>query len=121
MLQHDPLVRTFENMKGERPRQYVTIELQTVLRHGLFFAQSVVYFDRPFCPEDMTHGSDGAKFSAAHCRAKRLSSAAVYKLSLCLIFSQCVSMVLRLRWNCSAISRGLYAAPNNRNTCVSAS
>jgi hypothetical protein len=36
MLQHDPLVRTFENMKGERPRQYVTIQLQTVLRARSF-------------------------------------------------------------------------------------
>src|SRR6266699_1627371 len=67
-------------------------------------------FGRPLCDEATTQGSEGDKFSAAHCRAKRLSSAAVYKLSLCLIFSQCVSIVLRLRWNCSAISRGLYAA-----------
>src|SRR6266481_8424620 len=54
------------------------------------------FFDPPFCDEDTTQGSEGAKFSAAHCRANRLSSAAVYKLSLCLIFSQWVSIVLRL-------------------------
>src|SRR5215471_6031670 len=68
-----------------------------------------LFFDRG----GATQGSAGSKFSLAHCRANRLSSAAVYKLSLCLIFSQWVSIVLRLRWNCSAISRGLYAAPNN--------
>ena len=54
-------------------------------------------FDPPFCDEDTTQGSDGARFSAAHCRANRLSSAAVYRLSLCLIFSQWVSIVFRLR------------------------
>ena len=71
----------------------------------------LVVFARPFSDEGTTQGSDGDKFSAAHWRAKRLSSAAVYKLSLCLIFSQCVSMVLRLRWNCSAISADYMRRP----------
>src|ERR1700756_5441402 len=69
--------------------------------------------DRPLCNWGATHGSEGAIFSAAHCRAKRLSSAAVCRLSLCLIFSQWVSTVLRLSRNCAAISRGLYAAPKS--------
>ena len=43
--------------------------------------------------EVAAHGS----FSAAQLRANRLSSAAVGRLNLCLIFSQCVSTVLRLR------------------------
>ena len=51
---------------------------------------------REFGDGETAHGSEGPNFSAAHCRANRLSSAAVCRLSLCLIFSQWVSIVFRL-------------------------
>src|SRR5258708_17189606 len=66
--------------------------------------QQLRYFlEPPFWDEDTTQGSDAVRFSAAHCRANRLSSAAVNKLSLCLIFSHWGSLVLPVRWTCPAI------------------
>jgi hypothetical protein len=59
--------------------------------------KSLYFFHRPFCDGDGTNGSEGPKFSAAHFRANCLSSAALCKVNLCLIFSQWVSMVFRLR------------------------
>ena len=61
------------------------------------FRGAHLLFEWLSCDRGATQGSAGSKFSLAHCRANRLSSAAVYKLSLCLIFSQWVSIVLRLR------------------------
>src|SRR5262249_21537407 len=68
----------------------VFVPLLTSFRSGYLFS-------RPLCNRGVTQGSEGDKFSVAQVRANRLSSAAVCKLSLCLIFSQWVSTVLRLR------------------------
>src|SRR4029077_6057861 len=77
------------------------------------FGPALYFLDRPFGVGGGTDGSESPKFSAAHFRANSLSSAALCRLSLCLIFSQWVSMVFLLRRNWSAISRALYEAPRS--------
>lgn len=71
--------------------------LPWAVRYGLDGRGRANFLTDYLVTEVAAHGSEGVMFSAAHLRANRLSSAAVGRLNLCLIFSQCVSTVLRLR------------------------